>query len=160
MSFFLFYKNYTHKTMKLLKLQPLYVLVVILFITVNMYSQTQKKALSYSKYPYWIEMINDPHVNYFEAVKAYDEFWANRKQPKEEDDIIGQSGTSERKKSFLERFFKYKEEREEKEFRKYAFEVKKFKNWKRKVFPYVQEDGSILDAEARLKLLEEQKQKQ
>lgn len=145
--------------MKLLKLQPLYAIAIILFISVNMYSQTQKKELNYSKYPYWIEMINDPHVNYFEAVKAYDEFWAKRKQPKEEDDIIGQSITAESKKSFLERFFKYKEEREEREFRKYAFEVKKYRNWKRKVFPYVQTDGEILDADARLKLWENQKQK-
>ena len=56
-------------------------------------------------------MMNNPNTNYFETIKAYDEFWAKRKQPKEEDEIIGQSKTVEAKKSFLSRWFKSKEER-------------------------------------------------
>ncbi len=104
-------------------------------------------------------MMNNPKTNYFETIKAYDEFWAKRKQPKEEDDIIGQSKRVEGKKSFLSRWFKSKEEREEAEIRKYALDVKKFKHWKLKVEPYVQEDGSILDATARMKIWEEQKTK-
>lgn len=141
------------------KLKFIFTLTALLFVTVNLYSQVSKKSPNYSKHPYWIEMMNDPQTNYFETIKAYDEFWAKRKQPKEEDEIIGQSKKAEEKRSFLSRWFKSKEEREEEEIRKYAFDVKKFKHWKLKIEPYVQEDGTILDADARLKLWEEQTRK-
>jgi len=132
---------------------------ILLIASVNLFSQNTKKSLNYAKHPYWIEMMKDPKANYFETIKAYDEFWAKRKQPKEEDEIIGQSKTAEGKRSFLQRWFKSKEERQEEEIRKYTLDVKKFKYWKRKVEPYVQEDGSILDADARLKIWQEQTQK-
>ena len=141
------------------KPKHLIVLSLLFLISSLTFSQSSKKSINYSKSPYWIEMMNNPNANYFETIKAYQEFWANRKQPKEEDDIIGQSKTAEGKKSFLSRWFKSKEEREEEEIRKYALDVKKFNHWKLKVQPYVQEDGTILDANARLKLWEEQHRK-
>lgn len=134
--------------------------IITFMILVNytlLFSQNNKKSLNYTKHPYWIEMIKDPKANYFETVKAYDLFWSKRKQPKEEDEIIGQSKTAESKKTFLAKWFKSKEEREEEEIRKYALDVKKYKHWKLKVKPYVQEDGSILDAEQKLNIWEEQK---
>lgn len=140
------------------KIKHALILIIFLISSANLFSQTSKKSLNYAKHPYWIEMMKDPKANYFETVKAYDDFWAKRKQPKEEDEIIGQSKTAEGKRSFLQRWFKSKEEREEEEIRKYTLDVKKYKYWKRKVEPYVQEDGSILDADARLKIWEEQTQ--
>ena len=101
--------------------------------------------------------MNNPKSNYFETLKAYEQFWQNKKLPNEEDDIIGQIKIEPNKKSFLAKWFKSKEEREEEEIKKYSFEIKKFKHWKLKVMPYVQEDGTILDADARLKLWQEQK---
>jgi len=135
------------------------VIIFVLITSINLFSQNTKKTLNYAKHPYWIEMMNDPKANYFETTKAFEEFWAKRKQPKEEDEVIGQSKTAEGKRSFLQRWFKSKEEREEEEIRKYTLDVKKFKYWKRKVEPYVQEDGSILDTDARLKIWEEQTRK-
>ena len=142
-----------------MKLKHLLFIAIVMFNSIVMCSQTQKKSINYSKKPYWIEMMKDPKVNYFETIKAYDAFWENRKQPKEEDDVIGQSKTEEAKRSFLSRWFKSKEEREEEEIKKYALDVKKFKHWKLKVEPYVQEDGTILDADARLKLWEQEQRK-
>ena len=124
--------------------------------SIVMRSQTQKKSVNYSKKPYWIEMMKDPKANYFETIKAYDAFWENRKKPKDEDDIIGQSKTVEAKRGFLSRWFKSKEERDETDIKKYALDVKKFKHWKLKTEPYVQEDGSILDADTRLKIWQDQ----
>ena len=141
------------------KINYIIFLSLCVFINSQLFSQSTKKGLNYSKHPYWIEMMNDPKANYFETIKAYEDFWAKRKQPKEEDEIIGQSKTVTEKKSFLSRWFKSKEDREEEEIRKYALDVKKFNHWKLKVKPYVQEDGTILDADGRLKLWEEQKQK-
>ena len=63
---------------------------MILFFSIHAFAQTKSKTPNYSKHPYWIDMIKDPNVNYFEAVKAYDEFWKDRKKPEQEDDIIGQ----------------------------------------------------------------------
>lgn len=104
-------------------------------------------------------MMNNPSINYFETVKAYTMFWEKRKMPKDEDDVIGQSKTVEAKKSFLQRWFKSKEEREEAEIKKYALDVKKFKHWQLITEPYVQEDGRILSADERLKIWQEQQQK-
>ena len=103
-----------------MKLKHLLFIAIVMFNSIVMCSQTQKKSINYSKKPYWIEMMKDPKVNYFETIKAYDAFWENRKQPKEEDDVIGQSKTEEAKRSFLSRWFKSKEEREEEEIKKYA----------------------------------------
>jgi hypothetical protein len=129
-------------------------LSVILFISFHAFAQIKSKSPNYSKHPYWIDMIKDPKVNYFEAIKAYDEFWKNRKKPEQEDDIIGQKKSESNK----HRLFKTREQREEAESHKYALDVKKFEHWKMQVKPYVQQDGSILTADEKLKLWQQQKQ--
>jgi hypothetical protein len=131
----------------------------VMLINIILFSQNQKKSINYSKKPYWIDMIKDPKVNYFEAIKAYDVFWENRKKPQEENDVIGQSKSVASKRNFLSRWFKTKEERDEEDIKKYTLDVKKFNHWKLKVEPFVQADGSILGADARLKLWQDQQQK-
>lgn len=131
-------------------------MLTLLIISSDLISQTTSKRINYSKHPYWIEMMNDPKANYFETVKAYEQFWQNKKIPLEEDDIIGQTKKEPTKNNFLSKWFKSKEEREEEEIKKYSFEIKKFKHWKLKVTPFVQEDGTILDADERLKLWQNQ----
>jgi hypothetical protein len=128
----------------------------LIIISPEMIAQSTAKKLNYSKHPYWIEMMNDPKANYFETLKAFEQFWQNKKLPLEEDDVIGQTKKEPTKNNFLSKWFKSKEEREEEEIKKYSFEVKKFKHWKLKVTPFVQEDGTILDADERLKLWQNQ----
>lgn len=128
-------------------------LLALLPLTLAAGAQNKTKAPDYSKKPYWIDMIKDPNVNYFEAVKAYDTFWKGKEKPAEEDQLIGQEKEAKSKK-------KKREEMEEKElYRKYALECKKFEHWKRTVKPYVQADGHILTQEEQLKIWEEQKNK-
>jgi hypothetical protein len=117
------------------------------------FSQGSQPAKDYSKYPYWIEMMDDSTVNYFEAVKAYDEFWANRKKPREEDEIIGEK----KKKSLWDRIFSTKAEKQEAESNKYKFLCKKFEHWKFTVQPYVQPDGRILSTGEQLELWKKQR---
>jgi hypothetical protein len=131
-------------------------MLTLQLISSDLISQTTSKRINYSKHPYWIEMMNDPKANYFETVKAYEQFWQNKKIPLEEDDIIGQTKKEPTKNNFLSKWFKSKEEREEEEIKKYSFDIKKFKHWKLKVTPFVQEDGTILDADERLKLWQNQ----
>jgi len=119
----------------------------------------QRTLKEYAKYPYWIEMMDDPNVNYFEAVKAYDTYWKNREKPKEEDEIIGKklhdSESERHRESWISRLFSGDKE---KESQKYAFECKKFEHWKMKSEPYVQPDGRILSPEERLKIWKERHQ--
>ena len=130
--------------------------LTLIIISPEIIAQSTAKKLNYSKHPYWIEMMNDPKANYFETIKAYEQFWQNKKLPLEEDDVIGQTKKEPTKNNFLSKWFKSKEEREEEEIKKYSFDIKKFKHWKLKVTPFVQEDGTILDADERLKLWQNQ----
>ncbi len=143
----------------MITIKPQLLISIILLNSLMMFSQTQKKSVNYSKKPYWVEMMKDPNSNYFETIKAYEAFWENRKKPQEENDVIGQSKNVSSKRNFLSRWFKTKEERDEEDIKKYTLDVKKFNHWKLKVEPYVQADGSILDADARLKLWQDQQQK-
>lgn len=144
-----------------MKLQPRFraalLLMLCIFGSVSLVAQVSKKAPDYSKHPYWITMMDDPKANYFETVRAFDEFWASRSLPHEEDEIIGQSRDAEGKGNLLARWFRSKEERREEESKAYAFQVKKYRHWKLTVAPYVQPDGSILGAEERLKIWREQR---
>lgn len=130
--------------------------LTLIIISPEIIAQSTAKKLNYSKHPYWIEMMNDPKANYFETLKAFEQFWQNKKLPLEEDDVIGQTKKEPTKNNFLSKLFKSKEEREEEEIRKYSFDIKKFNHWKLKVTPFVQEDGTILDADERLKLWQNQ----
>jgi hypothetical protein len=139
---------------------PLRITLLISFIIfINSQLFSQNKTSNYSKSPYWIDMMNDPNANYFETIKAYDTFWEKRKKPNEENDIIGQNKSANKKQTLLQRWFKTKEEREEEESRKYILDVKKFEHWKMIVKPYVQEDGRILNADEKLRLWKEQQGK-
>ena len=136
-------------------LRTFFFFFISLFINTQFFSQIKSKSLNYSKHPYWIEMMNDPNVNYFEAIKAYDEFWTKHKKPTEENDIIGQEKSGSKKQTLLQKWFKSREERDEEEVRKYTLDVKKFEHWKMQVKPYVQADGHIISKEEQLKMWEQ-----
>ncbi|MDZ4667930.1 MAG: hypothetical protein SGJ00_08595 [bacterium] len=48
-------------------------------------------------YPYWIDLMHNPHANYEEAVQAFKVYWANRSNPAGENaearDIFGSDKT-------------------------------------------------------------------
>lgn len=124
------------------------------FVPVAVVAIAQNKNPDYSKMPYWIEMIKNPNVNYFEAVTAYNEFWKGKKKPVDENEMIGQDKQASAKGK------ETREEKKEKElYRKYALDCKKFEHWQKAVQPYVQADGHILTKEEQLKAWEEQKSK-
>ncbi len=111
---------------------------------------------NYKKHPYWIEMIKDPNVNYFESVNAYEEFWKNKQKPKEENEVIGQAKAANAVENKMDRSIGEKEKRKEKEmYKKYGLECKKFEHWKMRVKPYIQADGHILTSDEQLKMWEQ-----
>lgn len=114
-----------------------------------------KENADYGKYPYWISMMHDPAVNYFDALEAYDAFWKNREKPVlEEEELMGTGAdaANEHRQKLNKR-----ELREQQELQQYAYDVKYFEHWKRSVEPYVQSDGRILSSDERLQIWYEQR---
>ena len=137
-----------------------FLFICLMFSITSLFSQKQLKDADYKKHPYWIEMIKDPNVNYFEAIKAYELFWEGKEIPHEEDEKIGQKTTADEKEHRGEERRERREKKREREFQqKYGLDCKKFEHWKMMVKPYVQEDGRILSKEEQLKIWEEQRQK-
>jgi hypothetical protein len=101
-------------------------------------------------FPYWIDMMNDSNVNYYDAVTAFDTYWENRVKPTEKDgeavDIFDKQKTPEQKAQ------------EELRSVEYVYEYKKFLNWKQSNKNLVKPDGTILTQEEILEQWEKQTQ--
>lgn len=128
-------------------------LLVACFVFIN-----AQKTKNYKKHPYWIDMIKEPNVNYFEAIKAYETFWDGKHKPLDENELIGQTKGAASKEEKMESRKEMRERKREKEmYKKYGLECKKFEHWKMQVKPYVQADGTIISKEEQLKMWEAEK---
>lgn len=133
-----------------------YLITICLFFTLGFIYAQKNNSKNYKKNPVWIDMMKDPNVNYFEAIKAYETFWKNKEKPLEEDELIGQTKGEASKEKKMDSRKKMREKRREKEmYKKYGLDCKKFEHWKLQVKPYVQPDGRILSKEEQLKMWEE-----
>ena len=136
-----------------------------LLLTFSLFSQgplSAQSAKKYHQHPYWIDMMKDPNVNYFEACKAYDAFWKGRIKPREEEEIIGQQNdvnAGADKDHYKAERREKKEKQQDADLQKYAFDCKKFENWKRQNAPYVKSDGHLMTADERLKVWHQQRGK-
>lgn len=124
------------------------------------YGHTQVR--DYATYPYWIAMIDQPETNYYEALKAYTIFWQNRIKPLDEEEELFQEMNEKEKEQYevLKRELAAMTPAQRQEFDRLKYQVKRFKQWRRSVMPYVQEDGRILSYEERLKIWETQQRGQ
>jgi hypothetical protein len=136
--------------------------LLILFFMVSSSAKAQTDTLrkkEYAKIPYWIDMMNDSTVNYFEAVKAFKIFWKDRKEPSEENEMKDHAeGKKEEHHTRLGRIMHAKEIKQEAETEKYAMDYKKFIHWKLMNEPYVQPNGHILSKSERLEIWKKQRQ--
>ena len=107
----------------------------------------------YKASPVWIQMMDDPSVNYYEAVLAFDTYWESREIPNEEHELFIASNEEKEKDDFISN----KKEKQSEEAKRYAFEYKKFKHWQQKVLPFVKEDGHIMSKEEQLALWKQQR---
>jgi len=105
-------------------------------------AQKEDKSPNYKKNAVWIQMMDDPNVNFFEAEKAFNTFWEGRGEPEKEQ---GEEHEEENH-SIIKRIF-ISEEKLEWENLQYATEYKRYKQWRMDVLPFVQDDGSILSKE-------------
>jgi hypothetical protein len=100
-------------------------------------------------YPYWIEMMNDSTVNYYDAVNAFDIYWKNRVKPTEDNgeaiDIFGNQKSPE------------EEQKEKSRTSEHVFEYKQFLNWKQTHKNLIKPDGTLLTNEEIMNEWEKQK---
>jgi hypothetical protein len=123
---------------------------VVLVTAVNLVcAQDNAREKNYKDEPHWIAMMNDPNVNYFEAVKAFETFWKNKPVPMEEEEweVAGMN----KRKFFSNISFRSKENRKEEES-KYIVEYRQFKMWQESMQAYLRPDGTLLSMEERLAL--------
>lgn len=105
--------------------------------------------------PSWITMMDDPNVNYFKAVEAFEAYWKNREKPAEENEIF-ESAVDKRKEEELKA--KSRRISDNDPAKLYAFEYKKFLWWMKQTEPFVQPDGRIKSMDERIAEWKVQKQ--
>lgn len=67
------------KTLKMKKLFTGFLVMVFFAITgSSIPALAQNAAGDTANYPYWIEMMQDPSINFFETQKAFNTYWENR----------------------------------------------------------------------------------
>lgn len=102
----------------------------------------------------WIKMMADPNVNYYTAVKAYNDYWKTHQKPADMEDRLrdGNKNSQEEDKE-------HPLTKEEKRLQdRMVYEAKRFENWMREEKPFVQDDGRILNPKERKEIWEKQKQ--
>lgn len=105
---------------------------------------------NYSKNPVWIQMMENPDVNFYEAVKAYNEYWKSHEKPIEleeetmNDEERMKEYKREHKRDNNDAVLSDKEKKELQEKEQMIYQIKRFENWMLTVKPFVQEDGRIL----------------
>jgi len=117
--------------------------------------------------PRWVTMMEDPQVNYFEAVKAFEEHWKTNPRPSSEAETFetqaegGRASEAELRQRDAERVARLGQplsgaELERAEYLKH--QSKRFTQWMREVKPWVQEDGRILSYEERTAIWQQQQE--
>ena len=122
-------------------------LPIIILGTFASAQETKTKKDSTPPPPSWITMMDDPDVNYYEAVKAFNEYWKNKEKPIEEGELFEAVENKEKEAELKQRKEKSKDEDPAK---KYAFEYKRFLWWMKEIEPFVQSDGRILSMDERI----------
>ena len=116
----------------------------------------------YSKKPIWIAMMADPKINYYEAIKAFREFWKEKKLPCEAGEEEGidafevEVGLKNPNKPESKRE-RLRESKNDKDAKKYAYEVKQFRGWLQQAKPWLKEDGTIINMDEQQKIIDKQK---
>ncbi|MBK8472461.1 MAG: hypothetical protein IPL33_09995 [Sphingobacteriales bacterium] len=59
----------------------LFLMLTILSINAALHAQKVYDKSLFASQPIWIEMMDDPNVNYYEAVEAFNTYWKGRKIP-------------------------------------------------------------------------------
>jgi len=99
--------------------------------------------------PNWISMMNDPKVNYYQAVDAFNAYWSTHEKPTEDNgearDIFGKDKSETDKKAEANRSIQY------------VYEYKQFLNWMERNKNLVKADGTLMTPEEILEQSEKER---
>jgi hypothetical protein len=127
---------------------------VCLYFSPSLIAQTsQYTDKDYAKKPLWINMMDDPKVNFFDIEKAYKIYWEHHVMPETESDNVVQNKENNHHLSKRER-------RRIDADNDMRLAVKKYEWWHLQTLPYVQPDGRILTADERLQIWKQQQNEQ
>ena len=65
-------------------------ILFVIFFSNAVSAQTKYNEAEFKTNPVWTKMINDPDVNYYQAVKAFNTYWEGKLKPEGEDDFINE----------------------------------------------------------------------
>ncbi len=132
--------------------------LLLLCIAHNVHAQEKKinPRSDDKRNPNWISMMQDPQVNYYDAVKAFDAYWEGKIEPEEEDELINEGKITSTEADSLRNVRASWTQVQRNEYENMKYQFKRFKDWKRTVFPFVQSDGRILNEQERLEIFQKQ----
>lgn len=106
----------------------------------NIVKEENASSDSLANYPYWIDLMNKPGVNYDAAVAAFNAYWANREKPTEADGEGIAIFESEKERE------QAKEKAKPKSI-ELVYEYKQFINWQIRNKDLLKADGTVLTPE-------------
>jgi len=121
-------------------------------------AQAKYNEADFKTKPVWIIMMDDSTVNYYQAVKAFDMYWAGRIKPDGDADKLNEkdSRKEEKERKRNEKKLAKMTAAERNEFDRVNYQYKRFMNWMFEVKPYVQANGRILTRQQRLDIRNKQ----
>ena len=129
-------------------------MLTCMVMCLSLYANAQQQEL-----PSWVAMIDNPNVNYFEAVKTFNDYWKGKIKPIEEMDIKDMEALTAEEKATRKNYFENLTPSQRAEFDILQYHYKRFKQWKKEILALVQEDGRILSLEERMAIWEKQQKK-
>ncbi len=140
-------------------MRSLYTLLFIFLLCLTIFSCSRKSQVSVQtetknndtlqETPSWIQMMNDPKVNYYQAVEAFNAYWAKHEKPTEDSgearDIYGKEKSEAEKKAEAGRTVQY------------VYEYKQFLNWMERNKNLVKADGTLMTPEEILEQSEKER---
>ena len=150
---------------KIRVLQPVLVIFIVVFGISGQSKGQAAKSSDYKNAPSWVQMMSNPDVNYFEAVKAYEQYWKHHEKPKEEEELLGEGNSDkkgnherEKERSHGKTTLTQKEIKKLEWKQEMTYQCKRFEDWMRSVKPYIQNDGRILSPEERMKIYDKRQE--
>ena len=143
-----------------MNLRAIFSLLVLLFLFQSVKAQEKKinPRTDDKPNPNWITMMQDPQVNYYDAVKAFETYWEGKIEPEEEDELITEGKITSAEADSLRNARAAWTQAQRNEYETIKYQHKRFKDWKRTVFPFVQSDGRILSEQEQLEIFQKQQQ--
>lgn len=131
-------------------------LMLCIFHTAHAQEKKTTTRLDDKTNPNWITMMQDPQVNFYDAVKAFDTYWEGKIEPEEEEELINEGKINTAEADSLRNVRASWTQVQRNEYENIKYQFKRFKDWKRTVFPFVQSDGRILSEQERLEIFQKQ----